>query len=216
MLGVTMATSTVEAINSFQRDDMSLRARKVRAGAKARRPIARRPDMLAPTPERLAKRDAIAKTAAGFYRAPAPIERLRDRQQLAPTDAQLNEVMFQASEKLAGLYRAAELDGLQAIDLTRIGTGGSDANVGMATTERAAHCRREFRIATTMMGWHALYPHRGAGRLTVAVVCEEMGVKDAAAIYRPGGSNAAQLGAGMDVLREGLFALALHWRLTRG
>lgn len=43
-----------------------------------------------------------------------------------------------------------------------------------------------------------------------------MSVTEAASVYRPGGSNSARLGAGMDVLREGLFALAVHWRFIRG
>ena len=206
-----MSSARLEAISSYQRDDMSLRARKARGKNTARRAMPKRPDVMEPTPERLAKADAPVKTG-GLHRAPPTIERMRDREQLAPGDAHLNEMLFLAAEKLEGFAAGAGLGAaIRAQDLTRIASTGGDHG-----GEHAAHCLKEFRTACTLMGWFVPYPHRGAGRLTVAVVCDGMGVKEASALYRPGGSDSARLGAGMDVLREGLFALAVHWRLVRG
>ncbi|MGI3901247.1 MAG: hypothetical protein ACRYGP_13815 [Janthinobacterium lividum] len=204
-------SADVDPISSYQRDDMSIRARKARSKSSKRRALPNRPDPMSPTPERLAKEDAPVKLGAGLYRAPMPIERMRDRGQLDPLP-HLNEMLFQAAEKLVGYFETADLAGhVRAQDLTRVVAGGGDL-----ADERAAHCLKEFRTACKLMGWSVAYPHRGAGRITVAVVCEGMGVKEAAALHRPGGSNEARLGAGMDALREGLFALAVHWRLVRG
>lgn len=206
-----MTTPDSTPISSFQRDDMSLRSRKARSKSSERRALPKRPDVLGPTPERLAKADAPVKMGAGLYRAPPTIERLRDRELLAPGDAHLNEMLFQAAEKLEGYAAGAGLGAaIRAQDLNRVVSTGGDHG-----GEHAAHCLKEFRTACTLMGWFSAYPHRGAGRLTVAVVCDGMGVKEAAALYRPGGSDGARLGAGMDVLREGLFALAVHWRMIR-
>jgi hypothetical protein len=208
-----MSSADTAPISSFQRDDMSIRARKARSKGSARRTLPRRPDPLGPTAERLAKADAPVKLGSGIYRAPPSIERMRDREQLAPGDAHLNAMMFMAAEKLERLALDAGLGGaIRGQDLTRI-RGGTDGGLG---DERTAHCLKEFRTACSLMGWFAAYPNRGAGRLTVAVVCDGMSVTEAASVYRPGGSNSARLGAGMDVLREGLFALAVHWRLIRG
>ena len=200
-----------DPINSFQRDDMSIQARKARSKSNKRRALPTRPDVLGPTPERLAKVDAPVLLGTGLYRAPMPIERMRDRGQL-DVDPHLNEMLFQAAEKLVGYFEVAGLAGtVKAQDLTRIVHAGGEC----LGDERAAHCLKEFRTACRLMGWSAAFPHRGAGRITVAVVCEGQGVKEAAALHRPGGSDAARLGAGMDAVREGLFALAVHWRLVR-
>lgn len=208
-----MKPTAVDPINSFQRDDMSLRARRARRDIRGRTAAVkgRRPDLLGPTKERSEKPDHPVKTAGGFYRAPMPIERLRDQNKLDPLP-HLNQAMYEASEKLVGYYEGARLVGVKAQDLTRVSGGGGDNDA----PDRAEHCRAEFRKACVLMGWPSAFPHRGAGRLTVAVVCEGHGVKQAADLYRPGGSDAARLGAGMDALREGLFALAVHWRLVRG
>lgn len=204
-------SADVEQISSYQRDDMSIRARKARSKSSKRRALPTRPDVLGPTPERLAKADAPVKLGAGLYRAPPTIERLRDREQFAPGDGHLNEMLFQAAEKLEGYRAGAGLGAaIRAQDLNRIAS--AEGEIG---GEHAAHCLKEFRTACTLMGWFVAHPLRGAGRLTVAVVCDGMGVKEAAAVYRPGGSDAASLAAGMEVLRAGLFALAIHWRLIR-
>ena len=202
-------SATVEPISSFQRDDMSIRARKGRNKSSTRRALPTRPNPMTPTPERLAKLDAPVTSGEGLYRAPMPIERMRDPGQLDPTP-HLNEALYLAAEKLVGLFEGAGLaSGVRAQDLTRVA-----GSAGEGGDHHAAHCLLEFRRACILMGWSIPHPHRGAGRITVAVVCEGQGVKDAAAVHRPGGSDAARLAAGMEALREGLFALALHWRLA--
>ncbi len=204
-----MSSASIEPVSSFQRDDMSIRARKARGRKTERRALPRRPDVVGPTPERLAKPDAPLQLGGGLYRAPMPIERMRDRNQLDHTP-HLNEAMFLAAEKLVGLFEGAGLAStVRAQDLTRvIGAAGDGGD------HHAAYCLLEFRRACILMGWSVAHPHRGAGRITVAVVCEGRGVKEAAAEHRPGGRAEVQLAAGMEALREGLFALALHWRLA--
>ena len=194
------------AINAEAREArISISAKKVKAV-----------DLGLPTPERMAKADAPAKRGAGVYVTAQPIELLFSKGKLSPEMACENDAMFMAARKLQDVFAGAGLSaGAQAQDLNRIVSGGGDPSSGMPLNEFAAARRKEFRIACTLMGWHQAFPFRGAGRLTVAVVCHEMGVKDAAAIYRPGGGNEAQLAKGMDVLREGLFALAVHWRFLR-
>ncbi len=80
-------SSAIEPISSFQRDDMSIRARKARNKSSSRRALPVRSEPMEPTPERLAKVDAPLKLGSGLYRAPMPIERMRDRGQLDPRSA---------------------------------------------------------------------------------------------------------------------------------
>lgn len=168
---------------------------------------ARNPNM--PTRERLAKDDGLDQTA-GHYRAPEPVERLYRRGSLDPMP-HINSAMYEAALKLRRHFEAAQLVGIKAQDLNRtISSGGGDSLEG---EENWVHHFDVFRKACKVMGWHDAHPHRGAGRITVAVICYDCGVKDAAAMYRPGGGNESQLAKGMDVLREGLFALALLWKL---
>lgn len=95
-----------------------------------------------------------------------------------------------------------------------MGGGGDGAACGFPKTERAMHNRQKVRDACRMMGWFEAHPYKGAGRLVMDVVCYEMSLTDAAKVHLPpGGSNEARLGAAMDRLRTGLFALAVHWRL---
>ncbi len=123
--------------------------------------------------------------------------------------------MFEAASKLYRHFYEGGLGGISAQDVSSVVGGGSGdgAACGMPKTARAAHNRGLFREAVRAMGWFIAAPHRGAARLTVDVVCFEMGVKDAAHIHIPGAGNEAVLAAGMDRLREGLFTLATHWSL---
>ena len=206
-----MSVDVDEPISSYQRDGMSISARKARKKSSKRRALPTRRDALAPTPERLAKSDSPVKLGAGLYRAPMPIERMRDRNQLDPLP-HLNEALYLAAEKLVGYFEGAGLAfTVRAQDLGRV-IGGS----GEGGDHHAAHCLLEFRRACTLMGWPVAFPHRGAGRIVVAVVCEGVTVTDAAAMHRPGGRTEVRLAAGMEALREGLFALAVRWRLVRG
>ena len=100
-------SATVDPINSYQRDDMSIRARKARSKSSNCRALPNRPDVLEPTPERLARRERASKA---WLRG--SIVRLRQSSECAivssssPGDPHLNEMLFQAAENLEG-YRGA-------------------------------------------------------------------------------------------------------------
>lgn len=163
-----------------------------------------------PTPERIAKGDQPYKAGAGYFRAPPPIERLRNRKQLDP-EPQIAQAMVDASAKLLLHFTQAGLGGIKAQDISRCVGGGDGGSSNFPKTERAMHHRQAFREACSVMGWHSDFPLRGAGRLVVDVACYEMGVADAARIHIGSGRTEVVVASGMDRLREGLFALARHW-----
>lgn len=168
-----------------------------------------------PTAERKAKGDRPKKTQGGFYRAPPPIERLRDRNQL-DKKPHVSCAMCEAATKLYTHFYEAGLHGIAAQDLTREMTGGGKGGLPASQfprTERAMHHRQTFREACRVMGWYETFPLRGAGRLVVDVVCYDRGVEDAARVHIGPGRLEIVRDNGMDRLREGLFALARHWRL---
>ncbi len=128
-----------------------------------------------PTKQRLAKDDKPAETRAGFYRAPAPIERMRDRKQLDMQSPAINAAMYEAAQKLGQHFYEAGLNGLQAQNLASCVHGSGDgAACSFPKTERAMHHRQKFREACTIMGWFEAHPYKGAGRLVVDVICYEM------------------------------------------
>lgn len=165
-----------------------------------------------PTPERLEKGDRPKKTKGGFYRAPPPIERIRDRNGL---DANPNvaRAMCEAASQLYQNFYQSGLNGVAAQDLSREIRGGGTTSSSFPRTERALHHRQRFRDACNAMGWFPDFPHRGAGRIVVDVCCYQMGVEDAAKLNIGKGRLELVRSNGIDRLREGLFALARHWRL---
>lgn len=167
---------------------------------------------LKPTEERLAKEDRPKKTAGGFFRARHPLERLRDQGKLDHSNGAINSAMFEAAERLYRHWYESGLSGIKAQDISRAVGAGDGGACAFPRNDRAMMHRQHFRIACTLMGWHEAAPYRGAGRLVVDIVCYEMGVKEAALIHCPG-RNESALANGMDRLREGLFALAVHWKL---
>ena len=207
--------AAVEAISSFQRDDMNLRARRARAAADTRGASisAAKPKKSArvlpmgPTPERLAKGDIDVRS--GMHRSVPPIERLRDGGKL-DHDARTNQGMFEAASKLKRHFDGLGI-GVQAQDLNRV-IAGSAAD-DLTHEEAWVHNHDVFRTACKIMGWSETSPHRGAGRLVVAVVCYEMPVGDAALTHIGAGRAEVIKSQGMDRLREGLFALATFWRM---
>ncbi|WP_158810435.1 hypothetical protein [Beijerinckia sp. L45] len=162
---------------------------------------------MGPTPERLAKGDISPITAGGFRRSISTVEKLRDGGKL-DHDARTNEAMFQAAEKLRRHFEGS-LIGVKAQDLNRIIGGGGDELTG---EEAWVHNFDTFTKACKLMGWSQANPHRGAGRITVAVVCFEMTVTEAAGIHVADKRKETALAAGMDRLREGLYALSIMWR----
>lgn len=178
---------------------------------------------LGPTPERLAKGDIDVRI--GMHRSVPPVERLRDQGKLATPlpmeeveklkrrgelsyDVRENQACYEAALKLRRHFEGC-MKSVQAQDLNKIigGHGGDD----LTKEESWVHNRDQFVIAVKLMGWFE-NRYRGAGRMVVAVVCEEITVLDAAEIHIGRGDTTALMGAAMDRLREGLFALAVHWR----
>ena len=194
--------------NPSAREPAQTTARARISAAKPNKARRGRPIPMGPTPERLAKGDISPITAAGFRRSIPGIEKLRDAGKL-DRDAQTNEGMFQAAEKLRRHFDGSMV-GVKAQDLNRIiSSGSSDELTG---EEAWVHNFDQFRRACKLMGWSETSPHRGAGRIVVAVVCYEMTVSEGAEIHIGGARKETILAAGMDRLREGLFAIAVHWR----
>lgn len=165
-----------------------------------------------PTQERMAKTDNPRRTTSGVYRAPAPIERLRDQGKLDPNPV-VNSAMFEAAEKLYTHFYQGGLKGIAAQDLSRSAGGGDGGACQFPATERAMHHREKFREATRLMGWYIDAPYRGAARLVVDVVCFEVTVEDASRRHTLSARTDTIKANGMEKLCEGLFILAAHWRL---
>lgn len=165
-----------------------------------------------PTAERMAKTDKPRKTGSGAYRAPHPLERLRDQGKLDP-NPRVNLAMFEAAEKLYTHFYQGGLKGIQAQDLSRASGSGDGGACQFPASENAMFHRGKFREATRIMGWHVDSPYRGAGRLVVDVVCYEMPVLEAGRIHTPPARTDTIAAKGMEKLCEGLFILAAHWRL---
>ncbi|MDR3488767.1 MAG: hypothetical protein P4M05_28170 [Bradyrhizobium sp.] len=198
-----LSRSTPSARQSAQ---TTARARISASGSKKGKRARAAP--MGPTPERLAKGDISPITAGGFRRSIPVVEKLRDGHKL-DHDPRTNESMFQAAEKLRRHFEAS-LIGVKAQDLNRIvSCGGGDELCG---EEAWVHNFDQFTKACKLMGWSQANPHRGAGRIVVSVVCYEMTISEAAGVHIAGGRKETILAAGMDRLREGLFALAIHWR----
>ena len=172
---------------------------------KARARVKENPN--APTPERLAKGDVVLNNPLARHVASPLVERLAKQGKL-DHDKVTARAMVAAAEKLYRHFVGCGV-GVKAQDLNRI-VGGSAED--LSQEEGWVHHRDVFRTACKMMGWSDTNPHRGAGRLVVEVVCFEQTVHEAALKHIGSGRTEAIKAAGMDRLREGLFALAVHWR----
>ena len=171
---------------------------------KAERPIG-------PTPERLAKGDIpAAATAGGFHRSVAPIERLYKQKKLGETAEHVrdNLALFQAAERLKHHFDRKNAMGVRAQDLTRV-TGGSPN--GTAAEEAWVIHNKHFETAMVLMRYSAASPNRGAARIVIAVVCEEMIVTDAAVSFLLPARKEVMVATAMEKVREGLWCLATHW-----
>ena len=164
---------------------------------------------MGPTPERLAKGDLEIRTAGAFHRSVPPVERLRDQDKL-DSMPRVNQAMFEAAEKLKRHF-----DGLgtsiKAQDLNKVIGASSEGN--LEGEEAWVHHHDAFKKAGKLMGWSETNPHRGAARITIAVVCHEMTITDAAKAHLPGADTTAMKAVALDRVREGLWALAAHWRM---
>lgn len=172
-----------------------------------------------PTPERMAQRDAPVRGETGVFRVKPLIDKLRDKVWLDPS-IHVRQAMHSAGEALIDCYHRAGLTGLGAQDLSRVVGGSGDPAYMTPSSENVMSSRQDFRRACKAMGWYeddsgvagfAMY--RGAGRITVALLCQEMGFEDAARTYMPGGSTEERTGAAKERLRSGLWALISLWRI---
>ena len=165
-----------------------------------------------PTAERMEKEDRPGRTKAGTYRAPPPIERLRDQGKLDP-NPRVNLGMYEAAEKLYAHFYRGGLKGIKAQDLSRSVGSGDGGSSHFPTNDDAMFHRQKFREATRIMGWHVDHPFRGSGRLVVDVICFEMPILEAGLIHTPKARTDTVSAKAMEKLCEGLFILAAHWRL---
>ncbi len=162
---------------------------------------------MGPTPERLAKGDIALNNPLAKHVAIPLVERLAKQGKLDHDEVTARAMMC-AAEKLYRHFVGCGV-GVKAQDLNRI-VGGSAED--LTQEENWVHHRDVFRTACKMMGWSDANPRRGAGRLVVEVVCYEQTIRDAALIHIGRGRLELVQAQGMDRLREGLFALAMHWR----
>lgn len=174
-------------------------------------PVRAKQTILGPTPERLAKGDiAPMRTAGGFHRAVAPVERLYKLHKLAanPDDLRENLALFQAAERLKRHYDGLGLS-IAAQDLNKV--VGHETGDDTKQDAWVDH-RRHFVIARTLMGYNVAYPRRGSSGIVIAVVCEEKAVTDAAEEHLVPARKEVMVATAMDRLREGLWVLACHWK----
>lgn len=181
-------------------------------GTKAKRVPQAPAVSMKPTKQRLEKEDKPARTVSGTYRAPAPIERLRDQGKLDP-NPRVNLGMFDAAEKLYEHFYRGGLKGIKAQDLSRSVGSGDGGACQFPSTDTDMFHRQKFREATRLMGWYVDAPYRGAGRLVVDVICFQMPVEEASRKHSLSARTDTIKANGMEKLCEGLFILACHWRL---
>jgi len=173
-----------------------------------------RPDIQAPTPERVAKADAPERRASGGYRVIDQLEWLYRRGRL-DTSPGLAEAMFVAGRKLQEAHRAAGLDvSCGSSNLDRV-IGGPIDPAHMLPADHALAARQEFRRACRQMGWYLDSQTRGCGRITVAIVCYGLSLEDAAGTCLGAMRRDRALAIVMDRLQIGLQTLVSLWRLTR-
>lgn len=201
----THAAALARYVPPSRRPDEPKTARS-RISASKPKPTRQRQCPLGPTPERLAKGDVDLRV--GMHRAVPTIERLRDQGRL-DHNARENQGLFEAGLRLQRHFQGMQL-GVQAQDLGRVRGGG---NEDPERQELWVHHHDTFEIAKRLMGWDDHNEQRGCARVVIAIVCQEMTVGDAAAqVLGPMRKELAQA-VGMDRLRQGLWALAVMWRL---
>ena len=209
----TTAAAPVVKLGASSEAFQQFRAERQAKGTVKSKRVPQAPALsMKPTKQRLEKADKPAPTKAGNYRAPAPIERLRDQGKLDPTPT-VNLGMYQAAEKLYAHFYRGGLKGIKAQDLSRATGSGDGGACQFPASEDAMYHRQKFREATRIMGWYIDAPYRGAGRLVVDVVCFEMPVEDASRKHSLSARTDTIKANGMEKLCEGLFILAAHWRL---
>ncbi len=174
------------------------------------------PDERGPTPERAAKEELVLQNSplqevgrqnVRVYRAPPPIERMRDANRLDHRP-EMNEAMYRQAEDLQRLQRKAGMIGVAAQDLTRaFGGDRVDPPYMMARTEAAAAARGELHQRLNFIGLRIDAPLYGNARVVYAVVCEELSFAVAGRLHCGQTNDYAAAAVAKDRVRAGLMAL---------
>ncbi len=168
-----------------------------------------RPDILVPTPEYLAHRHGPTRhEKTGGYRVVDALERLFTRGLLDSSGA-MNEAMYLSALWLRETFRRAGFDiSLSSGDLDRIVTGRSDFSDRLYCSDRRIDAQNEFADAVRCMGWYAGQPFRGAGRITVGVVCYGYTIAECVNLGYLNQAGERAEAVAIHMLREGLMSLA--------
>ena len=164
------------------------------------------------TPERL-KQARIGGAAAvdghGLRRIAEPFDVLRTRHLLDRTDAAVNEVLWQAGDRLRGHWHRGMLDGLSTLDPSRpsvdCGGGGPGA---LNPTESAMRHRQHWHRAAECVGGR-LFPYVEAIVVAAQPVGALRGLVGDTAHARTADALV------LERLREGLHRLADLWSMQR-
>lgn len=186
--------------------------------SRRRRPVQSR-DLVAPTPERIAKSDGgYVITRDGFMRiTQAPLDMLHARQCLDREDVDGNRVLFAAGDRYRGDWYRGGLSGHAGVNLAATGQGAGHPAYSIPSTETVAAFRAMWRQA-----YRAL-DDEDARTVVGLVVLDEMSLRDAgrAVLQRklgdkhtraPGRDRSIAWAA--DLLRSGLRCLAEHYGMA--
>ena len=147
--------------------------------------------------------DQIGK--AGIIRVnAAPLQWLASRQMLDHQDRERNTLLREAGERYYRHWYEGGLKGIGAQNLDRVFGGDVDPAYMIPTTEHAARHRLQYREARERMGgWLA--------RIADAVICDEMRLADAGAIFGQYASSETRSAIALSILKGALTTLAEHF-----
>lgn len=132
-----------------------------------------------------------------------PLARLYRRGQL-DADPGINKSLFDAGEAFADHWQGAGLSGYSGVDLNRSGGGDGEKAYLMPTSEYAARCRGELRVAHDIVGdrgWSILVLVCAEGQTVV-----NAGLTATKYVALPQATAVA-----LDRLTDALTRLARHW-----
>ena len=184
---------------------MTLKPKKTRAARKV-------DEILDATSERLAHAaeagQAVEKTGRA-RRLLDPFDVMRTTRALAPHDPKLNDIRWLVGEALRRVHGRAGLDGLRAVPLDKVGSGGFGPRSGLPASEIALHARDKLRAAEERVG-PAAWP------ILTRIILEGAGVRECRGfvpeIVTPWRADAVVT----DRLRVALDALGGLMGVTRG
>jgi hypothetical protein len=168
------------------------------------------PDHQDATPERLCRaREAGASAiveAPGLRRIVEPFDLLRSRGLLDRGDAGLNDLLWQAGDRMRQHLHLACLDSLSALDLTRPSVDGGGGGGSSSPSEAALRHREAFRRAAEAVG-PRLMPY------VTAVALEGKPIAAVRDLVGETGHARTAEALALERLREGLHRLCDVWGL---